>query len=146
MPNMLTRPALLGIAIALLAACKPATPPEAATAEPAAQPAEAAPTTEAAEGAEMAAQMQGSSMAMVAQVGGAMHAAAELCDQADAAALDQARQGQKQAFVGSGGSAEDFEAAYDNGYQDTRAKLDAASGAEREQACRELRQMSAMQP
>ncbi|KAB8162441.1 hypothetical protein [Marilutibacter maris] len=153
MTHMRPHPALLALAIAVLAtACKPETAPEPAGAEPAAQAAEAtmpeagvAPS-EAAQAGEvdgMAAQMQGSGMAMAAQVGGSMHAAAELCGHMSAAQLEQAKQGQMLAFTQTGGSEADFEAAYDNGYNEAKAKLEGVSGAEREQACREMAEMSA---
>lgn len=79
-----------------------------------------------------------------AQIAGAMHASARVCqDYTDEQLRDLKRQ-HKDAAIAAGMSDASFEAAFQASYDETRAKLARATPAERERACEQLRMLAGM--
>lgn len=72
-------------------------------------------------------------LAQLGEMGGAAEAAVEACGLGDDAAA--AKRDQQEQFVRMGGSREQFEAAYQAGYDRARAEYTVASPAERERLC-----------
>ncbi|MBB1060034.1 hypothetical protein [Marilutibacter spongiae] len=137
MPIKSRRPILPILLLATLAACQSGESPDATVSSPSPTPASApAPLPDAG-----TSNMDATVMQMV-QLGGTMQAAAEACQQVDGAELAAAKAQQKQHFVSRGGSESAFESAFTGAYEKAREKLATASAPEREQACRELSDMS----
>lgn len=106
-------------------------------------PSEAAPradaTTDAAPPPAMLNQLAG--------LGGAMHAAVELCDPGiDAAQLADARARQQQEFVRLGGDAATFDQEFTTAHGRVQAQYRSATPAQQQQMCAELQQMSQQAP
>lgn len=78
------------------------------------------------------------------EIGGAAEAGIALCG-LDADVADAKRQ-QREQFIRMGGTPEQFEAAYQAGFDRARQEYDAASPAERQRMCDGLRDMQAGQP
>lgn len=116
--------------------------------EASAQPADAAPESTGA--ASSARTEENGGMAMLNQVaglGGAMHAAVELCDPGIAPAqLADARQRQQQEFVRLGGDVAVFEREFSSAHAAVRAQHASATPAQQAQMCAELEAMATQAP
>lgn len=75
----------------------------------------------------------------LAQMGGAMHAAAQVCGDYTDTQLQDMKNKQKEAMKDMGLSEADFNAAFEQGLQRGRKDLDGATDAQRKQMCEQLR-------
>ena len=83
----------------------------------------------------------------IAGLGGAMHAAVELCDPGiGAAQLADARARQQQEFVRLGGDAATFDQEFTTAHGRVQAQYRSATPAQQQQMCAELQQMSRQAP
>ncbi|WP_394002715.1 hypothetical protein ACF3M1_17135 [Luteimonas sp. WGS1318] len=83
----------------------------------------------------------------LAGLGGAMHAAVELCDPSvGPAQLADARERQQQEFVNLGGDAATFEQEFTTAHGRVQAQYRSATPAQQQQMCAELEQMSQQVP
>lgn len=80
----------------------------------------------------------------LAEMGGAIQASNELCDMAHDFA--SAKQQQQDQFIQMGGTPEQFEAAYQTGYDRAKSGFEAANASERQRMCNEYRALEAAQP
>ncbi|MDV2117853.1 hypothetical protein [Alcaligenes faecalis] len=75
----------------------------------------------------------------LAQMGGAMHAAAEVCGDYNQAQLDEMKKQQKSSIQSMGLNDEDFEKAFEQGLGRGRQDLQKATAEQRQQMCEQLR-------
>ena len=75
----------------------------------------------------------------LAQMGGAMHAAAEVCGDRSEAQLQEMKRQQKVSIQSMGLNEEDFDKAFDQGLERGRQDLEKASPEQRSKMCEQLR-------
>ncbi|HBQ89488.1 MAG TPA: hypothetical protein DD803_08545 [Alcaligenes faecalis] len=75
----------------------------------------------------------------LAQMGGAMHAAAEVCGDYSQAQLDEMKKQQKSSIQSMGLNDEDFDKAFEQGVDRGRQDLQKATAEQRQQMCEQLR-------
>ena len=80
----------------------------------------------------------------VAEMAGAMHATAKVCQDYTDEQLRDLKQQQKTHAVASGMAAQQFETIFQAGYDKARARLGRATPAERDQACKQARAIAGM--
>jgi len=80
----------------------------------------------------------------IAELGGAMHAAAKVCQDYSDEELRNLKQAQKSQATAAGVSSAQFEAVFQAGYDQARARLAAATPAKREESCQQLRAVVGM--
>lgn len=86
-------------------------------------------------------------LTQLAGLGGAMHAAVELCDpNIPADQLAQAKTRQQQEFVKMGGDAAMFDREFASAHDKVRAQYDSATPAQQQQMCAELESMASSAP
>ena len=86
-------------------------------------------------------------LTQLAGLGGAMHAAVELCDPTiPADQLAQAKTRQQQEFVKMGGDAAMFDREFASAHDKVRAQYDSATPAQQQQMCAELESMASSAP
>ncbi|WP_052773045.1 hypothetical protein [Luteimonas sp. FCS-9] len=86
-------------------------------------------------------------LTQLAGLGGAMHAAVELCDpNIPADQLAQAKDRQQQEFVKMGGDAAMFDREFASAHDKVRAQYDTATPAQQQQMCAELESMASSAP
>ncbi|ARP52883.1 hypothetical protein ACDW82_11075 [Alcaligenes faecalis] len=77
--------------------------------------------------------------AQLAQMGGAMHAAAQVCGDYTDTQLQDMKNKQKEAMKDMGLSEADFDVAFEQGLQRGRKDLEGATNTQRNQMCEQLR-------
>ncbi len=87
---------------------------------------------------------QNSGMPSLFELGGGMHAAVKICGGYTDAQLRDMKQQQKTQATASGMSAAAFETTFKAAYDRAHTKLSAASAAEKEKTCRQLKSMGRM--
>lgn len=80
----------------------------------------------------------------LAEMGGAVQAGIELCDMGHHIAT--AKQQQQDQFIQMGGTPEQFEIAYQTGYDRAKSEFEAANAGERQRMCNEYRALESVQP
>lgn len=81
----------------------------------------------------------------LARMGGGLQAIAEVCDiDYDKAALEASRREQREILEAQGLSGRSFDAAFDAAYREGRTKLQAATAAQRAEACSQMEQLGNM--
>lgn len=80
----------------------------------------------------------------LAEFGGAVHAGIELCDMEHD--TSSAKQQQQDQFIQMGGTPEQFEMAYQTGYDRAKSEFEAADVNERQRMCNEYRALESVQP
>ncbi len=75
----------------------------------------------------------------LAQMGGAMHAAAQVCGDRSEAQLQEMKRQQKVSIQSMGLNEEDFDKAFDQGLERARQDLEKASPEQRSKMCEQLR-------
>ena len=82
---------------------------------------------------------ESSPASQLAQMGGAMHAAAQVCGDHSEAQLQEMKRQQKVSIQSMGLSDEDFDKAFEQGLERGRQDLDKASPEQRGKMCEQLR-------
>lgn len=144
---------LLAMALLAITACARDEAPmaDAAPAPAAVTAADAEVATDVDDGMDTPAPAAGSSDPMdtqrlqLARMGGGMQALAETCGvDYDKAELEASKRQQREVLEAQGLSGRDFDAAFDAAYNEGRAKLQAASTAQRAEACAQMEQLGNM--
>ncbi|MGE4336776.1 MAG: hypothetical protein AB7E55_12480 [Pigmentiphaga sp.] len=83
-------------------------------------------------------------LSQLAEMGGAVQAGIELCDMGHD--TTSAKQQQQAQFIQMGGTPEQFEMAYQTGYDRAQSEFEAANVGERQRMCNEYRKLESIQP
>lgn len=92
------------------------------------------------------AQAQNPTLNALTELGGAMHASAEICGGYTATELSSMKAQQKAQSQQQGISASEFEAGFQKGYQQGKTRFVTASPAEKAKACEQLKALMRAQP